>query len=341
MQTWQSDLELDTFLSEPHDTDIEAVRQHPGDFLLLGAGGKMGPTLALRVARAITAAGTNQRVHAASRFTDSHAVAALQHDRITLHSIDLLDADQLAALPDCPNVLFLAGRKFGSSDSPDVTWMMNVHLPGLVAKRFASSRIVALSSGNVYPLRPEAGPGCTEADATDPVGEYAQTVRGRERMFEYFARTSGTRSTLVRLNYAVEPRYGVLADIALRILNGDPVDISMSSFNCLWQGDANSIVLRSLALCDSPAKVLNLTGPEILRTADVAQEIGSRLGLPVRFTGTPAKMSFLNDASFCWRHFGPPRVGPAEAIAFTCNWLRSGGRTLNKPTHFEASDGRY
>jgi nucleoside-diphosphate-sugar epimerase len=341
MPTFASEADLDAFLSTPYPEDVEAVQRHPGDFLLLGAGGKMGPTLALRIARAIELAGTAQRVFAASRFQDPLALNALQHPRIQTLSANLLDEAALAALPDCPNVVFLAGRKFGSAGDPSLTWAMNVYLPALVAQRFSQSRIVALSSGNIYPFSPAAGPGPSENSETDPIGEYAQTVRGRERMFTYFAAQQRTPTVLIRLNYAVEPRYGILSDIGQRILKNEPIDLSMAAVNCIWQGDANSVILRSLSLCAAPSAILNLTGPETLQTQALAEAIAKRLERPVSFTGMPSPNALLSNAARCVQLFGPPRTSTNEAIDHTCTWLREGGRLLGKPTHFEARDGRF
>ncbi len=335
MLGFASEEDLEEFLSRPSEADLEAVRQLPGDFVILGAGGKMGPTLAMRIRRALHSLGSTARVIAISRFSDRAAAQRLLHAGIEMEELDLLDPS--AALPHAPNVLFLAGRKFGSSGQAGLTWMMNVVVPARVAAHFRASRIAVLSSGNVYPLRALSGGGADESVEPAPLGEYAQTVLGRERVFEH----SGASCIILRLNYAVEPRYGVLTDLALKIAAHDPIHLSMPAVNLIWQGEANSAVLRSLLHTRPDAPKLNLTGLETLFIEDLARGLASRLELPVSFTGTPAPTALLNDARQAAALLGPPIVSIEQMLDWTAAWIRDGGRHLNKPTHFETRDGKF
>ena len=246
------------------------------------------------------------------------------------------------SLPDAPNVLYLAGMKFGSSGAQPMTWAMNTHLPGLVARRFARSRIVALSTGNVYPFSSLAGHGSLETDPPDPVGEYAITCLGRERILSYYSERDGTPTTLIRLNYANALRYGVLVDIAQRVAAGEPIDVTMGAVNVIWQGDANAAILQSLDLCDSPPAILNVAGPEVVRVRWVAEQLAELLGVdPPTFVGTEADTALLSDSSLMVQRFGPPSVGIERLLAWTADWLRSGGALLGKPTGFQVRDGRF
>lgn len=334
--------ELEALLSEPYPEDVQLAARLEGDVLLLGAGGKMGPTLALRVAAAIRQAGSRATVTAVSRFSDPAIPARLEANGVRALSADLLDEAALRDLPDAANILYLVGMKFGATGQEPLTWAMNAYLPGRVAERFPRSRIVALSTGNVYPLVPVGSGGCDEEHPVGPVGEYAQSCLGRERVFQHFALANGTPVCLVRLNYAVEPRYGVLLDIARKVRAGEPVGLEMGYVNVVWQADANSVCFRALELCDTPAAVLNLTGPETLAVADIARFFARRFGTgEPRFEGEAGALALLNDASRCHAHFGPPRVGPEEAMERVAAWLEAGGRTLGKPTKFEIRDGKF
>jgi nucleoside-diphosphate-sugar epimerase len=253
-------------------------------------------------------------------------------------SADLLDREQVNALPDSKNVIFLAGRKFGSTGNEGLTWATNALLPAMIAEKYCDARIVALSSGNVYPLTRD---GATEQTPPQPAGEYAQSVLARERIFEYFSNRNGTRVALLRLNYAIDVRYGVLLDIGQRVFAGKPISLAMGSVNVIWQGDANSVVLRSLALAASPPFVLNVTGSEVLRVRDIAQRFGRAFGTEAEFEGREAGTALLNDASLCHRLLGPASVTVDEMIEMVAEWIRSGGETLNRPTHFEVRDGKF
>jgi nucleoside-diphosphate-sugar epimerase len=332
--------ELEALLSRPSAADVAFARTIGGDVVVLGAGGKMGPSLARRVRRSCDAAGVTHRVLAVARFSEPGLRTALERDGIETIACDLLDPGQVGNLPRVPNVLFLAGRKFGSTGRPDLTWAQNVVVPSIVAPHFAASRIVVFSSGNVYPLVPGSSTGSTEADGVDPVGEYAQTCVGRERVFEHAARERGTRSLLFRLFYAVDLRYGTLVDVARRVRSGWPVDLRASHVNAIWQGDANSYALRSLALCASPPRPLVVTGPEVVSVRDAAEAFGRRFGKTPRFAGEPGP-ALLGDPSLCVSLLGPPEVPLARLLDWVAGWVERGGRSLGKPTHFEATDGRF
>jgi nucleoside-diphosphate-sugar epimerase len=280
-------------------------------------------------------------VIAVARFTGRKLAGALESEGIETISCDLLDAGVLAQLPDAPNVIFMAARKFGTTGAEHMTWALNTYLPGLVAERYGESRIVAFSTGNVYPLVPVAGGGATEATPPAPQGEYAQSALGRERMFEYGAHKWATRVAILRLNYAIDLRYGVLLDIGLEVFAGRPVDLRMGFVNVIWQGDANSICLRAFAHCKAPPFVLNVTGPETLAVASIAREFGARFGREPLFTGEPSDVALLSNAAKARQLFGDPSVSVTEMIDWTAEWIARGGPTLRKPTHFQVSDGRF
>jgi nucleoside-diphosphate-sugar epimerase len=247
----------------------------------------------------------------------------------------------VARLPDAALVVFLAGRKFGSTGDEAATWAVNAYLPGVVCDRYRDSRIVALSTGNVYGLTPVTGGGSREDDAPRPVGEYAMSCLGRERVFEHFGRARGTPVALVRLNYACDLRYGVLVDVARKVWAGEPVDVGMGYFNTIWQGDANAMVLRALEHAASPPWVVNVTGPEVLSVRAVAERFAERMGRPARFTGVEADTALLSDARRGLEALGPLRVGTDRLIEWVAEWVMAGGRSLGKPTHFESREGRF
>lgn len=340
-ETITSEAELDRILSEPSPALIEFVGSLTGRLMVLGAGGKMGPSLCMRARRAVEASGADVQVVAVSRFSDSEARAALEGGGIETIACDLMDPGAVDRLPDAGNVIYLVGWKFGTEDNPGRTWTVNTLTPSLVARRYSASRIVALSSGNVYPFRRPENGGSTEADPVGPIGEYAWSCLGRERVFEHWSIENETPLVLVRLNYAVELRYGVLVDIALKIRDGLPVDLSTGYLNCIWQGDANDVIIRSLALAKSPAAVLNLTGPDIQDVRALATRIGARMERPVVFSGEEAETALLNDASYAIETFGEPDVDLRTIARWTADWIRAGGALLDKPTHFEVRDGRF
>lgn len=326
--------EVESLLSRPSSADIEFFGRLEGDVMVLGASGKMGPTLVHRALLASQASGRPRRIIAVSR-SGSYA------EGVTHIQADLLNPAGIRDLPDAPNIIYLVGRKFGSTGNESLTWATNAVVPARVGERFASSRIVALSTGNVYPFVPVDSGGAVESTVPAPVGEYAQSALARERIFEHYAQGQGTPVVLVRLNYAVEPRYGVLVDLARKVLARQPIDVTMGHVNIIWQGDANSVCLRALELCASPARFLNLTGPETLLVRDLATRIGKAAGIQPEFTGQESPTALLNNAAECARIFGPPSVSVDQAIAYTVEWLMGGGATLDKPTHFEVRSGRF
>ena len=335
-------LELEERLSRPTDADAAAMAALGGDLLILGVGGKMGPSLARLARRAADLAGTNPRIVAVARFSNGGLPAELTACGIETITCDLLEPGALLNLPEIPNVVFMAARKFETAGAEHLTWSMNTFLPGLVAERYRTARIVAFSTGNVYPLCSAAEGGATESTPVGPVGEYAQSALGRERMFENGSMRWGTRVTLLRLNYAVELRYGVLVDIGRAVFEQRPISLSMPYVNVIWQRDANSWCLRSFSYCQSPPFVLNITGPETLSVREVAMAFGQHFGLEPNFLPGPEGTSaLLNNAEKARSLFGSPTVTPTEMIEWIAAWIRNGGVTLNKPTHFQTRDGKF
>ncbi len=332
---------LEALLSRPVAPVVEALGALEGDILVLGAGGKMGPSLARLARRASDAAGVRRRVIAVSRFALRVTRDALERDGVETIACDLFDPLALAALPDAPNVIYMVGQKFGTTGAAARTWATNTLLPGLVARRFSGSRIVAFSTGNVYPLSPVSGEGPTESDPTGPVGDYALSALARERVLEFCSVRQGIPMALLRLNYAIEPRYGVLRDLADRILAGEPVELGMAKVNLIWQRDANAVALRALAHCTVPPLLLNVTGHPGLGVRWLAEQLGQRLGKAPRFQGVEADTALLSDATRMVERFGAPAVGIAEMLDVVADWALRGGRSLGKPTHFEEREGKF
>lgn len=333
--------EIQALMLQPSEPLIEDLRQLDGDILVLGAGGKMGPSLVRLALRATKAAGSGARVMAVSRFTDAKVPKILRSEGAEVINADLARDEVLAGLPESSNVVYLVGTKFGSSGGESATWATNTYLPGRVAERFASSRMVALSTGNVYPLVPVVDGGATEEAAVGPVGEYAMSCLGRERILSHLAQKNGTRIALIRLNYAVEMRYGVLVDVARKILSGQPVDLTTGHVNVVWQGYAIEVILRALRHAQNPPFVLNLTGPETVRIRSLAAALSAAMGIPVTLTGSESPTALLNDAGRCHGLFGYPAVPVAELTQATADWLRADGEVLDKPTKFERRDGQF
>jgi nucleoside-diphosphate-sugar epimerase len=333
--------QLNDLLSEPSQQAVQALRDVPGNVMLLGAGGKMGPTLAAMVKRASDAAGTWRQVSAVSRFSDPRAVDALKAGGIRVLRGDLLDPSFVNALPPAENVIFMTGMKFGTSGDSSATWAMNAYVPALVAQRFHESRIVAFSTGNVYPLVARDSMGSKETDPPGPIGEYAMSALGRERMFAYFCRRQQTPTALLRLNYACELRYGVLVDLCRKVHAGESIDLNMGCVNVIWQGDANAMAICSLVDCSVPEFTINIAGPEILSVREVCRRFGELLGRTPQFTGTEADDALLNDGSAGRLRYGEPRVSADRLIAWIADWVARGGESLGKPTHFETRDGRF
>ncbi len=336
-----SEERLDQMLTTPSAGLIEDMKKLSGDVMILGAGGKMGPTLALLTKRAITQAGLTKRVIAVSRFSDPIAVRLMEENGVEIIRSDLLEPGAVEALPDCENIIYMAGRKFGTDGQEYLTWAMNAWLPSRVAERFKTSAITVFSTGNVYPQMPVISGGATEETHASPIGEYGMSSLARERMFEYAAHTYGTKIAIYRLNYAVDLRYGVLYDICRNILEGSPISVSNPCFNCIWQGDANEAAIRLLLHASSDIFRLNVTGPETVSVRSTATKLASLLGRKVEFTGVEGNVAYLNNASKMFSLFGYPKVSINELIEWQAQWLLQGGRTLNKPTHFEEQKGSY
>jgi nucleoside-diphosphate-sugar epimerase len=341
MMRIDSDQQLNDLLTHPSEADIAFARRLSGDTMILGAGGKIGPSLAQRLLRALRGADRRSRVIAVSRFQSTEAERQLLDAGVETIPCDLLDPESLKTLPLVENVLFLAGRKFGSAGDPDLTWAMNTVVPVQVAQHFRESRIVAFSTGNVYPFVSSERGGCTESDAPAPIGEYAQSCLGRERVFEFYSRKFKTPCLIFRLNYAVDLRYGVLVDIARLVFEGKPVDLSVPVVNVLWQGDANSYAMRSLELCESPARILNVTGPETMPVLRIAEFFARRFQRDLLLKGESKGLALLNDAGACHAALGYPAVSADELMHAVANWVESGGASLNKATKFQVTDGKF
>ncbi len=328
---------LDDLLCRPSQALIDDLQKVDGDIMILGVAGKMGPTLAGLAKAALP----HRRIIGVARFSDPDTKIWLEFRGIETISCDLLDEAAIASLPKVPNIIFMAGRKFGAEGDLSLTWAMNAHVPALVAQVFVNSRIVAFSTGCVYPFVPVDGTGADEAVPPDPPGEYAQSCVGRERMFEYFSRKFDTPGRLFRLNYAIDMRYGVLHDIATKILQGKPIDVSLGHVNFIWQGDASAQALRCLAHCDTPTSPINVSGHEILGVRDLAKKLGARLGHEPLIIGTEQPTAWLTDTSQAVKLFGLPIVDTARLIAWTADWVARAMPSLGKPTKYEVRDGRY
>ena len=337
----QDENQLIDVLTRPRLELIEFIRSVTSPLVILGAGGKMGPTLAVLAQRAAQLARHPLQVIAVSRFADASSRRWLEKYSVKTLSADLLKRNEVRKLPKAAQVIYLAGLKFGTQENPALTWAVNTIAPAYVAEHYASSRIVALSTGNVYPLVPFDTGGAAESQALTPLGESSNAAIARERVFEYFAQNSSLSLALIRLNYAVELRYGVLLDIAQKVAAGELIDLTTGYFNCLWQGDANEMIIRSLALTTRPPAVFNLTGPTVFSVRAVAKEFARHLGRPARFVGTEAPSALLNNPAKICRQLGPPSTSPETMIRWIAHWIKRSGQTLNKPTHFEVRDGQY
>lgn len=337
----RSDEELEELLSRPTAGVLAALRECPGDIAVLGAGGKMGPSLTRMLRRAADEIGEIRSVYAVSRFSNKSGEHALQAVGVKTIPADLSDSDAINALPDVPNVIYMAGHKFGTRDRPWATWTANVVVPALVAARYADARIVAFSTGNVYPLVPVRSGGAKESDQPAPIGEYAWSCLGRERAFEHAAHSRGTRVAIMRLNYAVDLRYGVLVDLATKIWRDEPIDLRMGWVNCIWQGDANAQAIQLLPKCATPPLVVNVTGPELLSVRALALELGRVLGREPRFVEHEADDALLSDTSVSQSLFGRPSVPAAVLLEWVAEWVRRGGTLLGKATNFEQREGSF
>jgi nucleoside-diphosphate-sugar epimerase len=332
---------LDTLLSWPPPELIETVRELDGDLMILGAGGKMGPTLCMQAQQAIATGGSDKRVYAVSRFSDPGVGQTLRQAGVETIACDLMDPKALEKLPAAGNVVYMVGHKFGTTGQEESTWAINAHLPGQVIQHFAGTRMVVFSSGNVYPLSPVAHGGSTEETPPAPIGEYAQSVLGRERIASYFARQAEVSMLLLRLNYAVELRYGVLLDIAQKVWTGTPVDLRMGHVNVIWQGDASAYALRALNLTDSPPRVLNVTGPETLSVRTLALTLGKHMGRTPVFEGIEQPDALLSNAQRAFALLGYPHTPIGKVLEWTAEWVMAGQPVYDKPTKFQARDGRF
>lgn len=332
---------LEEFLSRPTPEVVEALRELEGDIMILGVGGKMGPTLAMLTQRAIEEAGLDKRVIGVSRFSSPEVAEKLKRAGVETIACDLMDERSLRELPDVPNIIYMVAMKFGTTGREAQTWALNTFLPGMVARRFRDSRIVAFSSGNVYPLVPVLHGGCTERTPPAPIGEYAQSVLGRERIFEYFSRQFNTPGVLLRLSYAVELRYGVLLDVARKVWTGEAIDLTMGHVNVIWQGDANAYALRSLLLAEVPPLILNITGPETISVRALVLRFGELMGREPIFEGSEADTALLSNAQLAHKLFGYPKVALETIIGWVAEWVMAGGPVWDKPTKFQVRDGRF
>lgn len=335
---------LEDILSEPTEATKKVVAGLTGEIVVLGAGGKMGPTLAMMLRKA----SADKKIYAVSRFSDKAVKNRIEKAHVQTIEADLLDESDYHKLPEVENVFYLAGMKFGSTGNQPLTWAMNSYMPALVARYYKNSRIVAYSTGNVYPLVETAGRGATEQTAPEPIGEYAQSCLGRERMFDYFSQLYGTPVTLIRLNYANEPRYGIIVDLTFKILNDEPIDLTMGAVNLIWQRDANDYIIRSISLAKSPPAVLNVTGPETIPIHRLAEQIGDTLrrkascgGKKPKFISREAPSALLSDASYCHSTFGLPQTTLEQMVSMITKWVAAGKKTLNKPTKYEIRNGKF
>lgn len=328
---------LEEFMTRPTDILVEEMAAIEGDLIVLGVGGKMGPTLARMAKRA----SPDRRVIGVARFSDPEVAEKLESWGIETISCDLLDRAAVEDLPKAPNVVFMAGRKFGTSGNLPLTWAMNVAVPATVAEVYRDSRIVAFSTGNVYAQTPVVHAGAVESDIPKPIGEYAQSCLGRERIFEHYSNVYGTPGRLIRLNYAIDMRYGVLEDIGRKVFQGEPVDVTTGNVNFIWQGDANAQILRALGHCTAPASPLNISGPEAASVRAIAHAFAERFDKPAQIVGEEAENVWLINTAEAARLFGYPTVPLLKMVDWVADWLQRSGRSYNKPTAFDAADGKF
>ncbi len=337
----ENEAALDLAQSQPTAALTSFVQTLNGPLVVLGAGGKMGPSLCAMVKRAADEAGHWMDVIAVSRFSDASKKTWLEERGVKVHVCDLFDPQAVASLPDAENIIYLVGMKFGTKENPALTWAANALIPSFVARRYPEARVVALSTGNVYPLSPVAAGGTKETAQLSPLGEYANACVARERIFEYYTQISALKVVLIRLNYAVELRYGVLVDIARKVAASQPVDVTMGYLNCIWQRDANDMIVRTLDLATGPAQALNLTGKDILSVREIALRMGVLMGKPVTITGEEAETALLSDAAEAFEKLGAPETDMEQVYEWTARWIMAGHTLLGKPTHFEVRDGSY
>jgi len=337
----KDEVQLEDLLSVPNADLIEMMKRLEGNIMILGIGGKMGITLGRQALNAIKAAGVDKKVIGVSRFSDASGRERLEKWGVETIACDLMDAKEVAKLPQIKNIIYMAGRKFGTNGTEELTWAMNALVPGYVGAHLKNSNIVVFSTGCVYPLVNAQSGGCTENIAPAPIGEYAQSCLGRERIFSYCSKQFGTKVLLFRLNYAIDLRYGVLHDIGQQVLKGEPVNNTVGHFNIIWQGDANNQALRCLEYCTSPSTPLNVTGPEIVKVEYIAEKFAELMGKEITYTGKSADKCYLNNSQKATELFGKPRVSVEQMIKWQAAWFMQGGASLGKPTHFEVNDGKF
>jgi hypothetical protein len=337
----ETEEQLDELLTRPSAALVKFIKTASSPLLILGAGGKMGPTLAALAKRAAEAVNHPLDVIAVSRFNDTRAREWLGSQGVKTLSCDLLAETSLHQLPEAENVVYMVGLKFGTAQNPAATWAMNTIVPAKVCERYPGARIVALSTGNVYPLSEASRTGSVETDPLTPLGEYTNAAVGRERIFEFYSCAQNTPVTLLRLFYAVELRYGVLVDIALKVHNGEPVALANGSFNCIWQSDANEMILRALTLGASPPSVWNLCRPEVFAVRAIASRFAELFGRPPQFVGAETPTALLGNSTRICAKLGPPSVPLETMLRWIAHWVKQGGRNLGRPTHFEVRDGNY
>jgi nucleoside-diphosphate-sugar epimerase len=328
---------LEDILSEPTEATRKVIATLNGDIVVLGAGGKMGPTLAMMLKK--TSDGKN--IYAVSRFSEREVKARIEEAGVKTIEADLLDESSYSKLPKVENVFYLAGMKFGATGNQPLTWALNSFLPGFVARHYKDARIVVFSTGNVYPLVDINSGGAEEDTFPEPLGEYAQSCLGRERMFEYFSQLHKTAATLIRLNYANEPRYGIIVDLTLKILNDEPIDLTMGAVNLIWQRDANDYIIQAISLAKSPPTILNVTGPDTVPIRQLAEQIGKELNKEPRFVSHEAQTALLSNASYCFSVFGYPKTTLENMITMIVKWVTSDKKVLNKPTKYDIRDGKF
>lgn len=333
--------ELMEFMTRPSERLVADLKRLKGDILILGAGGKVGPAMAVLAKRGVDAAGTGAKVYAASLFDRPDAPEVMRRAGVEVIEADLSDPKQLAALPEVDNVIYMVGKKFGTEGNESTTWHINVILPYLAAERYPHANLVAFSTGNVYGMAPVVSGGFCEDDMPHPIGEYAQTCLGRERILEHCSLQNGTPMLIFRLNYAIDLRYGVLYDIAKSILEGRPIDVSQGVFNCIWQGDVCEFAIRSLLRTAVPPEKLNVSSPEALSIRWAAKELGKRLGREPVFTGEEVQSALFSNCQKMVQWMGTPSLGALELIDLVAQWVKEGGEAISAPTHFEATNGVY
>lgn len=326
---------------QPSDDLITDMSNLEGDIIILGAGGKMGPALAKLARQTVDKAGIARKITAVSRFSELGLEDELNQAGVETISADLMDENQLQKLPDAQNILYMAGTKFGTTGNEPYTWAMNSYLPGRVAQKYKNSRIVVFSTGNVYPLTSVNQGGAAEDHITEPVGEYAQSCLGRERIFQYYSEKNNTPILIYRLNYASDVSYGVLLDIAKAVDKEVPIDLSMGNVNVIWQGDANEMALRAFHHCEVPAKILNITGPETASVKWIAREFGKLFNKTPQFINEEKPTALLSNAAESFQLFGYPKVPLKKMMELMKSWVIYGGKTLDKPTHFQERKGQF